>query len=262
MLTVVSTASQEGFEVYGKRFLDSFAKFWPGADQVCLIFFTEGYPIFVHENGVITKRWQYDLNEAAPWLSEFKYRNRGNPRAIGRGGWKHDAIRFAHKVAAIVAADQICDSDHLLWLDADIVTHSCVDEQAIASWLPGELWLSWLDRDPKVISHPECGFLLFNRQSPHHGVALKTLLEFYVNDIVLKLSETHDSYVFRHLVNLLGLPVRNLSGPGFTTMHPLINSPLGHWFDHLKGSRKMTGHSYKSDLVVERHEGYWRGLKI
>jgi hypothetical protein len=203
----------------------------------------------------------HDLLHAAPWLGEFKHRYRNEPRANGqRRGYRWDAIRFAHKVAAIAAANKLCSDGHLLWLDADIITHSPIDEAAIASWAPGNgVWLSWLDRNARIIGYPECSFLCFNRLYPFHRVALDWLIWFYTTGLVLTLPETHDSYVFQHMVKELDLPVRSLSGDGYNTMHPLVNSPLGQWFDHLKGNRKSAGHSYRSDLLNPRPEPYWKG---
>ena len=39
--------------------------------------------------------------------------------------------------------------------------------------------------------------------------------------------------------------------------HPLINTKLGKWIDHMKGDRKFKGKSLTKDLVVNRSEGYW-----
>jgi hypothetical protein len=39
--------------------------------------------------------------------------------------------------------------------------------------------------------------------------------------------------------------------------HPLINSVLGKWMDHMKGVRKEEGRSRTKDLMVNRTEGYW-----
>jgi hypothetical protein len=252
MFTVVSTASEEGLLTYGQRFLDTFTKYWPGRDEVRLLFYTEGYTL-THPRVEV-----HDLAESS-WLADFKQRYRNEPRATGRGGYRWEAIRFAHKVAAIISADLICQADYLLWLDADMVTHTGVDAADIQSWLPGEAWLSWLDRDPSVINFPECGFLLFNRKHPRHADAMWRMKNTYAIGQIFGMAETHDSYVWKQVVTQLGMPVRNLSGAGFVTMHPLINSPLGHWFYHLKGSRKLLRRSHASDLVVARNEPYWKG---
>lgn len=255
MLTVVTTCNKAGYETYGKRFLASFAEHWP--PDVRLLFYTEGFTLD-HPRAEA-----HDLHESEPWLYVFKAAYRDHPRANGRGGYRWDAIRFSHKIAAIAAADRICEDKYLLWLDADIVTHNPVDIMSVMAWLPdagyNAGWLSWLDRDKTVIGWPECGFLLFNRNHPRHHLAILTMVDMYSSGRVLSLPETHDSYVWKWLVNDLGLYVRNLSGiDGFRTMHPLINSPLGHWFDHLKGSRKFVGRSHHSDLIKPRSEEYWR----
>jgi len=39
--------------------------------------------------------------------------------------------------------------------------------------------------------------------------------------------------------------------------HPLINTELGKWMDHMKGNRKNTGKSLRSDIMVNRKEDYW-----
>jgi hypothetical protein len=40
--------------------------------------------------------------------------------------------------------------------------------------------------------------------------------------------------------------------------HPLINTELGKWVDHLKGARKKLGKSKRSDVAVPRNENYWQ----
>jgi hypothetical protein len=40
--------------------------------------------------------------------------------------------------------------------------------------------------------------------------------------------------------------------------HPLINTVLGKWIDHMKGDRKNIGKSLPKDIIVNRTEDYWR----
>ena len=42
--------------------------------------------------------------------------------------------------------------------------------------------------------------------------------------------------------------------------HPLINSELGKWIDHMKGARKNTKKSLPKDLMVNRTEAYWNEI--
>ena len=39
--------------------------------------------------------------------------------------------------------------------------------------------------------------------------------------------------------------------------HPLINTVLGKWIDHMKSNIRVAGKSQLSDIMVTRKEGYW-----
>jgi hypothetical protein len=87
-------------------------------------------------------------------------------------------------------------------------------------------------------------------------------------DGIFTLPEWHDSYVFGTLLNRMKakapqvldytegtiLQAAKTGGGG----HPLINTELGCWLDHLKGERKKQGKSKPSDITVKRKEDYWR----
>jgi hypothetical protein len=82
------------------------------------------------------------------------------------------------------------------------------------------------------------------------------------------LEEWHDSFVFGHILNQLREIdpnvydyTANIVNRTATTGgggHPLINSVLGTWFDHMKGARKNSGRSLQKDLVQARAESYWK----
>lgn len=255
-LTVVTTCHKDGLVEYGHRFIRSFAALWPS--DIRLLIYAEGWLEELPRAEVL------DLLAASAWLPDFKHRHRDNPQAHGVQGargyrWGWDAVRFSHKVAAVIAADKIVGSDHLLWLDADVFTHEPVRHEDIAGWLPGDAWLTWLNRTTSSAPYPECGFLLFNRRHERHGEALDAMRALYAEDRLFQLDQTHDSFVWKYLVDSLALPTRNLSGAGERTMHPMVNGPLGKWFDHLKGpQRKAAGRTDRRDLRNKRTEAYWQ----
>jgi len=85
---------------------------------------------------------------------------------------------------------------------------------------------------------------------------------------IFLLEEWHDSYVFGNILNRMKqdfptvldysaemyLREARTGGGG----HPLINSVLGKWMDHMKGVRKEEGRSRSSDIMVNRTEDYWK----
>lgn len=245
MIAAVTTCHAEGWQQYGRRMAESWRQHW----SVPLRVYGEGFT----DGG--TGHMAVDLNTAAPWLAKFKalhpYKHPGRPY-----NYRMDAARFAHKVAAVMAAAESPEIDFLIWVDADTVTHQDVPPGFVESLLPkADEYIAWLDRKNK---YPECGFFILNCRHTKHGMFLRALRKAYVGGELFNLEEWHDSYVIEQIVKRLGLPTKSLSGKaGFNTSHPFVNGPLGAYMDHLKGSRKAAGKSLERDLKVERTEPYW-----
>jgi hypothetical protein len=231
----VTTYAHRHWESHARRCVESFNKFWRG-----------------------TPLWQFDdalLEERSAWLADFKRRHAHRPT----GNYRMDAVRFAHKVAAIELAFYAGTADALVWIDADCVTHAAVDHQWLKSLL-GDADFAYLRRANK---YPECGFMLFRRSDA--GMAfVDRIVEKYRDDTLFALPEWHDSFVIDFVREQRGSRLRSvsLSGTAESTGHPLVNGPLGEKLDHLKGKRKVTGRSHAADLKIHRTEGYWRGQTV
>jgi hypothetical protein len=108
----------------------------------------------------------------------------------------------------------------------------------------------------------------------NHPVCHEFLKEFErmyedADNGIFTLEEWHDSYVFGHILNNMKkdfptvldysaeMYLREASTGGGG--HPLINTVLGKWMDHMKGDRKTAGKSKHTDIMVNRQEDYWRG---
>jgi len=231
---VVTTYAPRHWESHARRCVESFHKHW------------EGIPLSAYTDA--------DLEAQSTWLSQFKRRHAGLPTH----NYRFDAVRFAHKVAAIELAFAKCRSDYLIWMDADCVTHADVD----AEWLEGLAQgadFAYLKRAKK---YPECGFMMF-RANWTVETLMTALVEFYETDRVFNLAEWHDSWVIDHVRAWLEkqdvLRCASLSGSAENTAHPLVNGPLGARLDHCKGNRKQAGRSHASDLKVKRTEAHWNG---
>jgi hypothetical protein len=85
---------------------------------------------------------------------------------------------------------------------------------------------------------------------------------------IFLLEEWHDSFVFGDIVNKMKQLAPNVLDYSAEVVlreaktggggHPLINTKLGQWIDHMKGNRKNTGKSLSKDLMVARKEDYWQ----
>jgi len=271
-ISFVSTFHKPVLDLYGRRFMDSFSK---NVDKdIKLYLYTEHCEPETNDERIIVLEQSKNL----PKLLEFKHRWKDEPKANGvcppeikrrrpkdwHKGFKWDAIRFSNKVYAVFDAAERCDTDWLIWLDADTYCHSPVTYDQLRQFTPSRAWMSYLGRGKKW---PECGFYGINLKTKPGKWFLKKFETVYeeAESGIFKMDEWHDSFVFEEVRKKVqgkfdGFPYYNISGDLINGEgHPFINSDLGKYFDHLKGDRKDIGKSNKpKDLIVNRTEGYWQ----
>ena len=288
-ITVVTTFHKKHYEVYGKNFLESFAK---NVDkQIKLLVYAEDC---LPENPNPEQITILNAKETLPKLNAFKERWGNVPKANGKcpfperrprdyhKEFKWDAIRFANKVYAVFDA---CErsTNWCVWMDADSFIHSTWSYEEFSELLPDTSWITYVGRgkgvnpgpNGKMVvkNWPECGFYGLNLKN---GVCKDFLAEFErmyedAENGIFTLEEWHDSYVFGSILfetkvkfpNVLDYTAEiALTGKAKTGGggHPLINSKLGRWMDHMKGDRKFDGSSKRKDLMSHRNEPYWQKI--
>jgi hypothetical protein len=225
----VTTYADRHWDEYARRFVESFDRHW---------------------KGVKLRAYTDDKLEQSDWLPEFKQRHRHR----STDNYRFDAVRFAHKVAALELAYRIGTADVMVWIDADCVTHADVDAEWLSS-LIGDGDFAYLRREKK---YPECGFMMFRRNAETSEM-LRRLVFLYRSDDLFSLQEWHDSWAIEQVrLGMDDLKCVSLSGDYESTGHPFVNGPLGARLDHCKGKRKSAGKSKQSDLKNARDEDYWR----
>lgn len=225
----VTTFAPKHWETHAARCVLSFQEFWD-------------IPLRVYRDA--------DLDG---WLPAFKERHKHLPT----DNYRKDAVRFAHKVAAIEKAFYVGIADVMIWMDADCVTHAPVEQEWLES-LIGDADFGYLRRSKK---YPECGFMMI-RRNPQGAALVNGVVDLYTSDALFGLREWHDSYAIEHVRSSLSIKCASLSGDAEGTGHPLVNGPLGTRLDHLKGTRKAEGRSRSSDLVRPRTEAWWRSVTV
>ncbi len=278
-ITLVTTFHPEGFSLYGERFLKSFAKH---VDQrIKLIVYAENCN---PDNPDPSRIEILDQKKALPKLVAFKERWRNVPKANGippdeikrrrpqdwHKAFKWDAVRFANKTYAVFDAAERAKKDWLVWIDADTFVHSDWSYEDFLDCLPSTSWITYVGRGKGSQTWPECGFYGMNLNDLVCREFLKDFEHMYedAENGIFKLDEWHDSFIFGTLLNKYKRSAPNVldysaemylkeakTGGGG---HPLINTKLGRWIDHMKGDRKNTGKSLAKDLMVKRPESYWQ----
>lgn len=270
-ISVVSTFHKPVLDLYGQRFVDSFSK---NVDsKVKLFLYAEDCKPIVNDDRIIV----LDQKQELPKLVAFKERWKDDPKANGippadikarrpkdwHKEFKWHAIRFANKVYAVFDAATRCNTDWLVWLDADSYVHSPINKKQLLQFCPDSAWMSYLGRGKKW---PECGFYGLNLKSIEGQEFLKRFEQVYedAENGIFCMEEWHDSYVFEEVRKEMQIKYPhssyyNISGNLINGEgHPFVNSDLGKYFDHLKGDRKTIGKSFEKDLIINRNEEYWK----
>ena len=256
---VVTTFNSRGYKEYGKSCLETFLRHWP--KEVSLLVYAEDVKIDEDDPRLIL----INQAECLPKLIEFRQRFREDPRANGILSseaiydFRWDAVKFSNKVFAVADAIRRCQpvADHLIWLDADTVTHRSIPQEFLDGIAPTNSELaSYLNRR----IYPECGWVGYNLKHENISRFAKLFEHVYSSGEFLALTESHDSHVFWLIVKQMKRDREakfKLLGSRFTKRHVFINSVLGGYMDHLKGERKALGKSPRSDLKRHRKEGWW-----
>lgn len=267
--SVVTTFNQSGYESYGSRMIETFLRNWPSS--IHLYVYAEDCEIAVQD----PRLHVIDFHAAVPALVEFKQRWSNVPKARGllatgpvdrKGkqpgiGFRWDAIRFSHKVYAVCDHARQCAADVMFWMDADMICHSPITQEFIASQIPELYGIAFLGREKKFT---ECGLYALNLRQPTTQSFVEQFQAAYDDGSIFDMSEWNDCWVFdriREQVQQQQPLWQQLNWTaGFSKQgegHPLINTAWGAYLDHLKGRRKDVGRSEAKDLVVSRSESYW-----
>ena len=269
----VTTFNQKGLHDYAQRFINSFSK--QVDKNIELWAYAERCNPNIPNND---KRIRIlDLERESSKLVEFKKKWGNVPHANGdisnfgkyaqrsdaKKGFKWNAVRFSHKVYSIFRAAEKTDADVLIWIDADTFVHSPVTYKWLDDFIPNNVLCAYLGREPKW---PECGWYSINLKHPHAKEFLDEFERVYEepnNEGIFTMKEWHDSYVFYEVLKWhqekFATQNFNISShlPGGEG-HPLINSELGNYFDHLKGDRKRFGQSFSNDIKTSTRSDYWK----
>ena len=151
------------------------------------------------------------------------------------------------------------EARYLLWLDADVFTHTKLSNDFLETLVHEDKYVTYLGREN---NYTETGFLIFNTSHEIHQSFMNNWRNIYVTDKIFKFPQWHDGFIFdrlreytetRHNVKNI-----NLSPWGKDFDHVFINSVLGDYMDHLKGDRKINKKSNPSDLYVDKDNLYWK----
>lgn len=231
----VTTFSLDGWQRYGKQFVDTFLQNWP-------------LPLFVFGEGQSCPReyrnrreliW-YDLRddpEHEQFVAKFSGAEFNHPVDFNMM-----SVRFCHKVFAITSP-KLPGEGWRTWIDADCWTTKMVEPFWLANLFPDNKALTFLGRKgfmrPGQKAYTECGFVGYNQSFEESIWVLAKMRALYTSGRLFTLGQHnwHDSYAFDHARQSVPEPLlNNLSAhcPA-GELHVWPKTVLGNFMIHNKG---------------------------
>jgi hypothetical protein len=241
MIKVISGFSPKGYSEYGRRFGDTFHRYWPL--EVAL-------DVYVEQRCTLPRATQIDLGDVDGVLDFFR-RHAADPAANGkkqnamwrpkhiRDGYNYrfDAVKFCRQCfIPRHAISKLADGDIMVWLDGDVVTFDNVPADLVTRLL-GDDDMIYLGRKH---AHTELGFWAVRVNASSRSFC-DAMADLFATDAIFALPEWHSAYAFDCVRLTSKLKARNLTPEG--TGHVWFQCEIGQYTDHCKGARKSLGYS-------------------
>ncbi len=232
-IAVTTTFPNNSFEIYGKRMLESYAKYWPAEIPMLAS---------LDDNLLLDQCRKILRTQDAIAIGREKDHQDFIDRNVGKDhptDYRKQAVRFCHKVFALKRAlDAIMSAKaaneggarYLIWMDADVVTNRPVTLDEVKACLPNEGdAVAYLGR--KDWDHSECGWLAFDLEKGGDNI-INAVAEIYKTDTLFKSEQWHDSWIWDRAIKMAKATNLTADKPG---MDIWPHSPMGKWSTHFKG---------------------------
>ena len=223
---IVTTIGPGGWETYGRRFAESFLKFWPSHIKLEI--------------------WHHDLEGNVPSLEGVTFRSLDETKSfqklkarLGADAKNGPALEYCFKAVAL-ASSVTPQLDWIGFIDADTETMRAVDDNLLSSLFDDNAHLTYLYR--KGVAESEGSWFAFNLATPKGASLLADYWGLYDSFEAFHYKKAHDNAVLDRLVILHrahGLLVKNLS-EGALGLDAFHQSLLGAYMIHYKGPDKQT----------------------
>ena len=223
---IITTLGPKGWETYGRRFVESFIKFWPSEMQL--------------------EVWHHDVTGDFPTYDRVKFRPLESTPSfqklkakLGQQAQDGPSLQYCFKAVAL-ASSVTPDLDWIAFVDADTETMRTIDEPLLSQLFDDSAHLTYLYR--KGIAESEGSWFAFNLATVKGASLLADYWGLYDSFEAFHYKKAHDNAVLDRLVVLHrahGLQVKNLS-EGALGLDAFHQSPLGAYMIHYKGPDKQT----------------------
>ena len=244
-VTILTTFSDKGYEVYAKHCISSLQRFLAG--DIEMIVYTDTPRDFNKPNWI-----NKILEKEVPELTEFKKRNSYRTVPEGTKGFIWDGVRFSHKSYAWCHAGLNTDSDIVIWLDADTEAIENIDINYLSKFMPFGYVSSYLGRPGR---YTETGWLAWNMNHPDSKKFFQRFKQYYNEDLIYNLKGFTDCHVYdavRQEFEAEGIASYNITKE---MPNDVFNKAFKGYMTHYKGPDKTNREKYYSKAMRRKMKG-------
>lgn len=213
-MRAITSWSPEGYEVYGKGFLET----WLEHVDIPLIVYTERY-----QELPVEQRSLWEIPGCVEFVRE----------AMATDNYRFNSKKFARK--AFAQMDAMKEGGTVLWFDADVVFSDKLTKEYIEHRLGP--YISYMAREQ---FYPCSSFVAWNTEHEDHPKFLAEYERLYYGRGLYKEKEWHDAFILDVAIQRTGVNAKNLckSFPNAVRSANVFDMvfPMGH---HKKGPRKF-----------------------
>jgi len=247
---VLTTFSEDGYHLYGKRMIDTWCQYWP-----------ENYKLRIyaeHDFTVDDPRVEVvNIHDASHDLVAFKQDayNMANDETDKK---KHNKIiktvKWCHKVYAMADALR-GNQDYTIFLDADTYTKNKVPAGQLESLAKNNLFSVHFEQ-LQGMPHYETGLIIFNMHHEQIEDLKKNLTSAYDTKEIFRMPKSWDGFWFAELHKRRKYQVVDLAGGRRTGVftHPKVKDILVHE----AGKKKYQGTKYNKYTGKKKQKGPYK----
>lgn len=238
-ISVITSFNEKYYTQIGQYSVASFLSKWPA--DINIVCYVEECEL-VGTNRII----QIPFSELGQSYIDFQ-----------NADYKNRVKVFAKKAYSIIHAMENLDSDFIIWIDSDVLTHSTVTESILSDLCNATNLTTFMGvKHPKDKTNPESemlfscesSFFVLNKRHPKFNAFAKRYREYYDNRLVENLRRFYDGDVLGAVIMDLAdtANMRDLS-PSHKHKTPMPRTILNDYVMHFKAGLKDK-ESLKDDI--------------
>lgn len=241
MLNLATTFNENGYKLYGKRWIESVAEYWPKNTNVRLYLDFE-IPNLPNNFKIInfSKTFPHHTEVCDTISQQYKI---GKAKGIGL-----KTIKFSYK-GFVIGNELKYNKGVFVWADGDTETLNYVDSNKLKALLQNNFLACQMEKPQSNQPHVESGFLLYDLKHNDTKLFEKHFNDYYCTNKLFSIKKPYDGYVIARVIKDLNLSYNDLntgynvlqkrSQANETFLHPYLKNHFIHRIGNNKNLKSI-----------------------